>query len=342
MVKPEALRTKQGRTCRTASVPAYFGDGIVIMAHPIQKLFSIFTARALPPETDEVESRCDERHEITFASAIGSNEEYATAYAKLAVAIGGREKTPPLEEWQVIRQLLNKRANPSGSLGPADCFLLAAFVSIIRPRRMIEIGTGSGFSSALLASIMQLQEPNLRAPWLDTFDVQTKYFGDATLPVGFEIRRLIPEFPELVRVHAPGESSLVGKLTDKNELELVFIDGNHQHPCVLLDLLRIAPYLRGGSWVLLHDIRLGTLVEESRHTAAPLPFKAVFGAEWLFNDWPWSNIDGGNIGAIQLPQHKKALQRFARSMMKRPLEVCEESYCRMDREVGEAVHACCR
>jgi Methyltransferase domain len=312
------------------------------MTHPIQKLFSIFIPRALPPETDEVEARGDEKHEIVFASAIRSNEEYETAYGKLAVAIGQRERTPQPEEWQRIRQLLNKRKNPAGSLGPADCFFLAAFVSIARPRRMIEIGTGSGFSGALVASVMHLREPNLHAPWLDTFDVQTKYFGDATLPVGFEIPDLISEHAELVRVHAPGESSLVGTLAHKNELELAFIDGNHQHPCVLLDLLRIAPYLRTGSWVLLHDIRLGTLVEQSRSTAAPLPFEAVYGAEWLFNDWPWSKIDGGNIGAIQLPQQKKALQPFARTLMKRPLEVCEQSYQRMHREVNEARRGLCR
>ena len=310
------------------------------MSRQIQKLFSMLIPRALPPEPNQVESRLRHKHENTFGCEIRSYEEYQTRYRSLAAAIGKTDATAHPGELQHIRQLLSTRANPAGSLGLADCLFLAAFVSITRPLRMVEIGTGSGFSSALLASIMHLQRPNLHAPCVDTFDVQTMYFGDAKLPVGFEIPRLIPEFPELVRVHAPGESSLLGKLAHKNELELAFIDGNHQHPCVLLDLLRIVPYLRNGSWVLLHDIRLGTLVEESRNPGAPLPFEAVFGAEWLFNDWPWNKIAGGNIGAIRLPEQKKALRSIAGRLMQRPLEVCELSYQRMYSEVREATRAC--
>lgn len=312
------------------------------MNRSIQKLFSIFLTRTPPSEFDEDAPRFGEKHKVAFACEIRSYEEYETGYRNLAAAMGRTERPPGPGELEHIRKLLNRRADPTGSLGLSDCLFLVAFGSIICPRRIVEIGTGSGFSSALLASVIHLQRPNLRAPCVDTFDVQTAYFGDAELPVGFEIPKLIPERPELVRVHAPGESSLIGKLADKNELELAFIDGNHQHPCVLLDLLRIAPYLRGGSWILLHDIRLGTLVEESRNAGAPLPFEAVFGAEWLFNDWPWSKIDGGNIGAIRLPQQKKALRPFAQKLMIRPLEVCQQSYQRMHREVNEAGRACCR
>jgi Methyltransferase domain len=312
------------------------------MTRPIQKLLSIFITATAPSEFDEAPSRLGDKHEAAFPCEIRSYQEYETGYRDLAVALDRAETTPRPGELERIRELVARRSNPAGSLGLADCLFLAAFASIIRPRRIVEIGTGSGFSSALLASVMHLQRPHLRAPCLDTFDIHTTYFGDAKLPVGFEIPKLISEFAELVRVHAPGESTLIGKLVEKDELELAFIDGNHQHPCVLLDLLRIAPYVRSDSWILLHDIRLGTMVEESRNAGAPLPFEAVFGAEWLFNDWPWSKIDGGNIGAIQLPEQKKALRGFAKKLMKRPLEVCEQSYHRMHCEVNEAGRACGR
>jgi len=62
----------------------------------------------------------------------------------------------------------------------------------------------------------------------------------------------------------------------------------------------------------------------------------VFGAEWLFDEWPWTKIDGGNIGAIQLPMERKAIWGPVRRLMKRPFEVCEQSYRRLRDEVSEA------
>jgi hypothetical protein len=205
---------------------------------------------------------------------------------------------------------------------------------------MVEIGTGSGFSSALLACAIDLQRPYSDAPFVDTLDAHAEYFADGKLPVGFEIPNLISEFPAAVRVHAPHESDFVGNLAKKGELEGAFIDGNHQHPCPLLDVLRIAPYVRSGGWILLHDIRLGTLVEAFRKDGVPLAYGALFGAEWLFDEWPWSKIDGGNIGAIRLPTEKKAILRFTRKLMNLPFEVCEQSYRRLRNEVNEAARFC--
>jgi hypothetical protein len=88
--------------------------------------------------------------------------------------------------------------------------------------------------------------------------------------------------------------------------------------------------------VLLHDIRLGTLVEECRKNGVPVAYEAVFGAEWLFEEWPWTKIDGRNIGAIQLPMERKAIWGQMRRLMKRPFEVCEQSYRPLRDEVGKA------
>jgi predicted O-methyltransferase YrrM len=243
---------------------------------------------------------------------------------------------PARRELELLRLLIDRRTNPVGSLGIADCLFMTAFVSIIRPRRMIEIGTGSGFSSAVLACAIDPQGANSCKPCVDTLDVHATYFGDRELPVGFEIPRLIGEFPGSVRVHAPCQSDYIRNLASPNELEMVFIDANHQHPCPLLDLLRIVPFVRSAGWILLHDIRLGTLVEESRKKGVPVAYEAVFGAEWLFEEWPWTKIDGGNIGAIQLPMERKAIWGPMRRLMKRPFEVCEQSYRPLRDEVGKA------
>ena len=271
---------------------------------------------------------------------IESYEEYETGHRHLASALGRTDRSPGEGELECVRKLVDRRANPAGSLSVADSLFLAAFVSIICPRRMVEIGTGSGFSSALLACAIHFQRPYSDAPCVDTLDAHAEYFADRTRPVGFEIPNLISEFPASIRIHAPRESDFVRNLAERDELELAFIDGNHQHPCPLLDLLRIAPYIRSGGWILLHDIRLGSLVEAYRKEGVSLSYGALFGAEWLFNGWPWSKIDGGNIGAVQLPAEKKALLRSTRKLMNLPFEVCEQSYRRLRNEVNEAARFC--
>jgi predicted O-methyltransferase YrrM len=277
-----------------------------------------------------------ESPQIPISCEIRSYQEYELGYRKLAAILGRASSKPPTRELELLRLLVARRTNPLGSLGLADCLFMTAFVSIIRPRRMIEIGTGSGFSSAVLACAIDPHRTDSRKPCVDTLDAHATYFGDRELPVGFEIPRLISEFPGSIRVHAPRESNYIRNLAFRGELEMAFIDANHQHPCPLLDLLRIVPYVRSGGWIVLHDIRLGTLVEQSRKNGVPAAYEAVFGAEWLFDEWPWTKINGGNIGAIQLPMEQKAIWGPMRRLMKRPFEVCEESFRRLRDEVGEA------
>jgi predicted O-methyltransferase YrrM len=275
------------------------------------------------------------RH-LPIVCKIQSYQEYELGYRKLATTLGRVSSKPAPRELELLRLLIDRRTNPVGSLGFADCLFMTAFVSIIRPRRMIEIGTGSGFSSAVLACAIDPQGANSCKPCVDTLDAHATYFGDRELPVGFEISRLTGEFPGSIRVHASRQSDYIRNLAAPNELEMAFIDANHQHPCPLLDLLRIVPYVRSAGWILLHDIRLGTLVEKSRKNGVPVAYEAVFGAEWLFEEWPWTKIDGGNIGAIQLPMERKAIWGPMRRLMKRPFEVCEQSYRPLRDEVGKA------
>jgi hypothetical protein len=88
---------------------------------------------------------------LPIACEIHSYQEYELGYRKLATTLGRASSKPAPRELELLRLLIDRRTKPVGSLGLADCLFMTAFVSIIRPRRMIEIGTGSGFSSAVLA-----------------------------------------------------------------------------------------------------------------------------------------------------------------------------------------------
>ncbi len=123
---------------------------------------------------------------------------------------------------------------------------------------MIEIGTLPGFSTAIIAAAIARRSESIDHPSVDTIDARAACLIDENRPTGFELAELIPELASIVRVHAPFDSQVVSKLAERDELWFVFIDANHCHPHPLLDLLRCAPHIRPGGWVVLHDIQLGT------------------------------------------------------------------------------------
>jgi hypothetical protein len=50
-------------------------------------------------------------------------------------------------------------------------------------------------------------------------------------------------------------------------------------------------------------------------------FGTPFGAQWLFQNWPFPKISGGEIGAIQIPADKTAIVPLALHLMQLPFEL---------------------
>jgi hypothetical protein len=217
-----------------------------------------------------------------------------------------------------------------GTIEASDYFFLTAFVSILAPQRVIEIGTLTGFSAALIAAAIHRQSGNndgagppsgRREIGVDTIDLFPQCFIDKTRPTGFEIAESFPELASMIRLHIPHDSTIISELAAPGELEMAFIDANHQHPFPLLDLLRLAPYIKRGGWIVLHDIQLGTMGRKAKGADETLRWGAAEGAEWLFESWPFRKISGRNIGAVQIPDEKSALIPFALRLMSRPYEI---------------------
>lgn len=257
--------------------------------------------------------------------------KYATDYARLGELLGEYGKTPPPDESEFLRAML-QRGRP-GTVGPDDYRFLTAFVSLLAPPRLLEIGTLTGFSAAIMAAALYRQYGNASFVRVDTIDVRAQCAVEETRPTGFEVAELVPSVASMVHVHVPHDSSFVSKLMKRDELSLAFIDAAHRHPYPLLDLMRIAPFLRSGAWIILHDIRWGTIGRKAAEAGQKLQWPAAYGAEWLFDYWPFRKISGGNIGAVQLPSDKRALLPFALRLGTLPFEVTDKTATRMEREL---------
>jgi hypothetical protein len=257
---------------------------------------------------------------------INSLDELESGCVRLAAALGLPAKSPAPAHVGYLEALLGRGDVAPGVIGTSEWFFISAFVTVLAPARVVEIGTLTGFSAALLASAVIAQRGYDGRPVVETIDRATNCHTAPDEPVGFEIPRLLPDYPQAVRVHAGCESHSVRELFAPGDLDFAFVDGNHQHPSPLLDVLHLTPRLPAGGWLLLHDTMLGTTMEAMRARGEPVPYDAVYGAEWLFARWPFPKINGGNIGAVQLPHDRRALLPFAFQMMHVPFERKPQSH----------------
>ena len=263
----------------------------------------------------------------------GTFEQFEIKYRQLAEELGYSGKIPPPGELDFLHAMVDREnVRYPGGIGSRDYFFLTALVSILAPHCVLEIGTLTGFSAAILAAAIHRQHGarlagaglpsgRRRDITVETIDAQTHCLIDETKEVGFEIPNLIPDLASTVRIHVGRESDFVRQLAGPDEFGLAFIDADHRHPWPLLDVLRLAPYVRGGGWIVLHDIQLGTHGKEMQEAGASLEPGAPYGAEWFFDRWPFRKIRSFHIGAIELPRQKDALIPFALSLMDEPFEL---------------------
>ena len=231
--------------------------------------------------------------------------------------------TPVLPaERRSLEHLLAYQRNCSGAIGMGDLLFLHAFVNVLAPDRVVEIGTLSGFSAAVIAdAVAQHQRPESESVVVETIDLSQRCLTDQTKPVGFEIPQIVPHLSSRIRVHADKDARYVEQIARAGEFQLVFIDADHQHPRPTLDLLRVSRFVRPGGWVVVHDIELGSLAERVRAAGVTLEHGAPSGAQWLFEAWPFEKISGGNIGALRLPSKVRDLVPFALAMLRIPSEL---------------------
>lgn len=266
-----------------------------------------------------------------------SFEQFEIKYRQLAEELGYPGKIPAPGELDFLHAMVDlDDVRYPGGIGSRDYFFLTALVSILAPQRVIEIGTLTGFSTAIIAAAIHRQHGDRDRITVETIDAHTRCSIDETKPIGFEIPELIPDLASTVRVHTGRESDFVRELAARDEFGLAFIDADHRHPWPLLDVLRLAPYVQTAGWILLHDIQLGTYGKDQREAGQVLEGGTPYGAEWLFDAWPFRKIRSFHIGAIELPSPKDALIPLALSLMEQPFEVTGKAAKRARRAVYES------
>src|SRR4051794_8997946 len=167
-------------------------------------------------------------------------EQLEIKYRQLAEELGHAGKIPAPGEVEFLHKMVDlDDVRYPGGIGSRDYFFLTCLVSILAPRRVVEIGTLTGFSTAIIAAAVHHQHGPQTGITVETIDSQTYCSIDRSRPIGFEIPGLIPDLVSTVRVHTGRESDVLSEIAEPGEFGLAFIDADHRHPWPLLDVLRI-------------------------------------------------------------------------------------------------------
>ncbi|MDX2017307.1 MAG: class I SAM-dependent methyltransferase [Planctomycetota bacterium] len=198
-----------------------------------------------------------------------------------------------------------------------DAVFLADLIAALSPARIVEIGTCSGVSTALMLRARRWlglpdaarsdagPETGSSSPAIVSFDVTDWLYFDPTRLVGSAIASLASGADAGIELRR-GTALDAGRELAPGSVELALIDADHRHPHPCADLAMLAPALAPGAWVAIHDVNLSSVCDAWERTfGEEFPFRQV-GPRTLLEHWRGeSRVSAGvhrNIAALRWPE----------------------------------------
>lgn len=195
----------------------------------------------------------------------------------------------------------------AGSVSVDDAQFLFARVIVARVETVVELGTASGVSTAILCHALDTAHRTGKISSgyrVLSYDQRDTFYLDPSRAVGDAAREMLdPVLVSHIEFRHPATAITLREHHAPGEIGMLFIDANHSHPWPVLDLLATLELLRPGAEVIFHDINLPLVSPEFN----------VWGAKHLFDDLDVKKHaalmpDPPNIGSVIIPVDKASLR----------------------------------
>lgn len=197
-------------------------------------------------------------------NVINYAELLARKYSQLAYQSVSSTSRASVYDDQIVMQIIHDFVLIDGWLSPAEAVALY-LTARATPRQdvvLCEIGSWLGKSSYVLARALD-GKPNSVLYCIDPFDGSGDTLSQPTYnnARAHSSKSLLDQFTEnmqrfgtLDRICIIPSSSQQANETFSRQIDLLFIDGNHDYEAVRDDFLLWSPRVRPGGWIVFHDV----------------------------------------------------------------------------------------
>jgi len=151
----------------------------------------------------------------------------------------------------------------SGPITISEAQYIGKLIEIYKPKTFLEIGTASGLSGGIIAKYLDKN----KGKQFITVDLSHNFYADITKSTGYLLKEIYKGDKINCRIELGYMSKDLKNLKIKN-IDMVFIDANHQHPWPTLDTMLVYPMLNKNAIIIHHDYNLFK-VQGYRHGVGP-------------------------------------------------------------------------
>lgn len=191
--------------------------------------------------------------------------------------------------------LSRKPAWVGGQISPNDATFLSGLVQTLQPRKVVEIGVASGWSSSILLRSLESRSLSYSVVGVD---LCPDYYLDKTMRTGSVVEIMTPNLVGNYQLLTGNLAFEV--MAEVGQADFAFIDAHHMHPWATFDLIAVTPFMKKGAWVALHDINLCRLERHKHMNRGPF---------YLYYLWPDTKLNSTQepsmIGAIKFNKDPK-------------------------------------
>ena len=148
---------------------------------------------------------------------------------------------------QITRSPHLELINPRMLSGPVQGHVLSMLSQMIQPKRILELGTFTGYSALCLAEGLAKDGELITIEHNDELEDGIRR-NLALTPLGEKVKLIIGDAKETMRLLGDEARGDEAKGDEAKGFDLVFIDADKKEYCDYLDL--VLPLMRQGGWIL--------------------------------------------------------------------------------------------